>query len=88
MDTISQFASTAGGGIVALAFVVVVFILAVLWFCLPFAVFGVKPLLREVLEQQRQTNEYLRKLTTPKTDEQQEVPRLGRPERDSREVRF
>jgi hypothetical protein len=37
-------------------------IMAVLWFCLPFAVFGIKALLRQILAEQRQTNERLEQL--------------------------
>lgn len=34
-------------------------VLVVVWILLPFAVFGVKPLLRELLREQRRTNELL-----------------------------
>lgn len=39
-------------------FIAAVFIV-VLWIMLPFAVFGVKPLLRELLREQQRTNEEL-----------------------------
>lgn len=38
------------------------FIIAVLWVILPFAVFGIKPLAREIIEQQKKTNELLQDL--------------------------
>lgn len=45
------------------AFGVVIFvfslILAVLWILVPFAVFGIKPLLRQLISEQKRTNELL-----------------------------
>lgn len=39
-------------------------IVGILWVLLPFAVFGMKPLLREVLQQQRRTNDFLARAET------------------------
>jgi hypothetical protein len=46
----------------ALSFVVAV-ALAVLWIALPFALFGIKPLLRELVAEARKTNALLEGLT-------------------------
>lgn len=40
-------------------------ILAILWFCLPFAVFGVKERLSTLIREQKTTNDLLRKLVPP-----------------------
>jgi len=37
-------------------------LIVVLWVLMPFAIFGTKPLLRELIAQQRMTNEHLRVL--------------------------
>ncbi|MEJ8846367.1 hypothetical protein [Variovorax rhizosphaerae] len=34
-------------------------VLAILWICMPFAIFGTKPLLRELLAEQKKTNKLL-----------------------------
>lgn len=34
-------------------------VVAILWICMPFAIFGTKPLLRELIAEQRKTNQYL-----------------------------
>lgn len=62
MDIVNQYMTGAVGGVVVVVVALFILLLAVLWFCLPFAVFGIKPLLREVLAQQRITNEYLQNL--------------------------
>jgi hypothetical protein len=36
-------------------------VLVVVWIVLPFAIFGLKPLLRELVREQRRTNELLEK---------------------------
>jgi hypothetical protein len=36
-----------------------VFVLAILWILVPFAIFGIKPLLRELIAEQRKTQELL-----------------------------
>jgi len=55
--------STALGGAMMLAAIVFGIVLLVCWIVLPFAVIGLKPLLRDLLQQQRRTNELLEKLT-------------------------
>lgn len=45
-----------GFGILGIAFFVTV---SILWILVPFAVFGIKPLLRELIAEQRRTNELL-----------------------------
>jgi heme exporter protein D len=45
---------------------IAVVILVVCWIALPFAVLGTKPLLRELLREQRRTNDLLAALTTGK----------------------
>lgn len=50
---------SAFSGTFGLFLAVFLFLLAVLWFVLPFAVFGVKGLLTRILEEQRRTNALL-----------------------------
>jgi threonine/homoserine/homoserine lactone efflux protein len=38
------------------------FVLVVVWVVLPFAILGTKPLLRELLQEQRRTNELLKRI--------------------------
>lgn len=52
------------GGIYLVLAIVGLFI-AVLWILLPFAVFGLKDLVRETLHEQRRTNELLERLAGP-----------------------
>ena len=47
--------STGIGLVIILAGLVV----TVLWICMPFAIFGTKPILRELLAEQKRTNELL-----------------------------
>ena len=58
------------------------FVLAVLWFILPFAIFGIKPKLDVVIVEMRVTNKLLKELTTQNRVlvEQQKLlmPRLGK----------
>jgi len=49
----------ASGGVLYLIVVVFLFVLAVLWFFLPFAVFGIQPKIEKVLAEQQRTNELL-----------------------------
>jgi ABC-type Na+ efflux pump permease subunit len=42
---------------------VFLFIVAVLWFLIPFAIFGIKGLLKEMIAEQRLTNEMLQTLS-------------------------
>jgi Tfp pilus assembly protein PilX len=44
-------------------------LVAILWILLPFAVFGMKPLLRTVVEQQRRTNELLARIDASQKSE-------------------
>ena len=46
-----------GGGIFVIATYIFLFLVAVLWFLLPFAVFGIKPLLKELIGEMRRMNE-------------------------------
>lgn len=46
----------------AIAAVVILVILSVLWVLLPFAVFGIKRLLTEAVEEQRRTNDLLEQI--------------------------
>lgn len=41
-----------GGGIIAIGIILLI-VLAILWFCLPFAVFGTKPLIEEAIREQK-----------------------------------
>lgn len=54
-----------GFGIFAVLFLIV---LAIAWIIMPFAIIGTKPILRELLQEQRRTNELLATL------ERQQVP--------------
>jgi len=45
-----------GAGVVMWLFLIV---LAILWICMPFAIFGTKPLLHELLAEQKKTNKLL-----------------------------
>jgi uncharacterized membrane protein len=62
----SAIAGGLGGfGLVAFLFLVV---LVIAWIVMPFAIIGTKPLLRDLLSEQRRTNELLRQLgAAPKT---------------------
>lgn len=46
----------------ALAAIVLLIVLVVCWIILPFAIIGTKPLLRELLAEQRSTNQLLTRL--------------------------
>lgn len=48
---------SAAGGIAALGGIFMIFsvILAILWILVPFAIFGIKPLLRDLIAEQRKT---------------------------------
>lgn len=50
-------------GLAMVALVIVAIFVAVLWVLLPFAVFGLKDLVREAVAQQRRTNELLEQLS-------------------------
>lgn len=42
-------------------------VIAVLWVFMPFAIFGLKDLTRDLIREQRRTNELLEKLTTQRS---------------------
>ena len=44
-------------------------LLGILWILVPFAVFGIKPLLRQLLEEQRRTNQLLSGAGHPRVPE-------------------
>ena len=52
--------SAAGG--LSIVLILLAILLVVLWVVLPFAIFGLKPLLRELLAEQRRTNQMIDKL--------------------------
>jgi hypothetical protein len=45
-------------------FVLFLLVVGVLWIIMPFAIFGTKPILREILAESKRTNELLEKLAT------------------------
>lgn len=45
-------------GLGAIVWIIAV-VIAILWICMPFALFGTKPILRELLAEQRKTNKLL-----------------------------
>lgn len=47
------------GGVFMLAVVILVIVIAVLWILMPFAIFGTKDLLRELIREQKRTNDLL-----------------------------
>jgi len=51
--------AAAAGGVVYLAFLALVIIIAILWILMPFAIFGTKDLLRTLIREQKRTNELL-----------------------------
>lgn len=57
------------GANVVLVLVVVGVVIAVLWILLPFAVFGVKDLLRQVHREQKRTNELLERMAATQSVE-------------------
>jgi hypothetical protein len=63
-----------GTGLTGLLFIAAI-IIAILWIFLPFAVFGMKDLIREQLAEQKRTNELLAKLAE---QAERDVPTLTR----------
>ncbi len=61
--TVTHMNDVMGGG-VAVIFGIFLFVLAVLWFVLPFAVFGIKDKLAEIIAEQKTTNETLAALAS------------------------
>lgn len=51
------------GGIFGLLVILFLLVLGILWFIFPFAVFGVKPLLRQLIAEQKRTNETLARIS-------------------------
>ena len=47
-------------GILYVVVIIFLVVLAILWFFLPFAIFGIKPLLNKLLVELKETNQYLR----------------------------
>lgn len=60
MNTANVFPAMMGA--FGLLFLLLFFILVLIWMVLPFAVFGIKDLLREIIEEQKKTNELLKDL--------------------------
>ena len=58
----------AGSGIVALIYVIIMLTLAVLWFFLPFAVFGMKPKLDAMLIEMRKDNALLESIASQQAE--------------------
>ena len=56
-------------GGVGVALVLLVFVVMLLWICMPFAIFGTKPLLRELLAEQQRTNRLLEEAARRETAE-------------------
>jgi len=64
---------TLGG--IYLFVIIVGVIIAILWILLPFAVFGLKDLMRKVLSEQRRTNELLERIAGhPRQDATRQDP--------------
>ncbi len=59
---ISSNAAYTGMNVLMIVAGIFALILTVLWILVPFAVFGIKPLLRQLIAEQRRTNDLL---TTP-----------------------
>jgi len=51
-----------GSGILYMLVIIFLIVLAILWFILPFAIFGIKPLLNKLLAELEETNQYLSEL--------------------------
>lgn len=63
---------TSGFAGVVVVLWVLAFIVAVLWILMPFAVFGTKDLLKQLLREQKRTNELLQAIR----DRDEALPRL------------
>lgn len=61
-------------GVLILAAVVFGIVLLVLWVLLPFAMFGIKPLLSTLIEEQRKTNELLAKVAATSSTSPEVLP--------------
>jgi hypothetical protein len=60
-------AATASMGIFMIAAAIFGLILTVLWILVPFALFGIKPLLRELIAEQRRANELAARIAATPT---------------------
>lgn len=47
------------GAAVTVGLLLLALVVSILWICMPFAIFGTKPILRELLAEQRKTNKLL-----------------------------
>ena len=52
------------GGIFGLVIFLFLLVLAILWFILPFAIFGIKPKLDKIIEELDKTNRFLANFTS------------------------
>lgn len=64
LATTTSTAATTGMDIVMLIGAIFGLILTVLWILVPFALFGIKPLLRELITEQRRANELAARIAT------------------------
>ena len=55
-------------GAFGIVFILLFFVLVAIWIALPFSIFGIKDLIREAIEEQKKTNELLRKLLKEKSE--------------------
>jgi hypothetical protein len=70
-----EFFQTLSSGLVAWAFIAFLIILGIAWTLLPFAMFGMKPLLRDLIAETRRTNRLLEEL---RASTQRQTPALDR----------
>lgn len=59
------------GGTLGLILVLFFLLLAILWLLVPFAVFGIKGLLRDLIREQQRTNALLAREATPPTPQEE-----------------
>lgn len=78
---VASFTHGAGlfGGVVGLLAVLFLVVLAVLWFVLPFAVFGIKGRLDSLITLQRQHNDHVASLRVDLANLRTELERIARP---------
>ena len=62
------------GGGVYLVIVLAGLLIGILWILMPFAVFGIKDLARELIKEQRKTNQLLEKLVAQNPQNPQTTP--------------
>lgn len=76
-------AGAAAGSFFGLAWLFML-VLAILWLLVPFAVFGIKGLLRQLLAEQRRTNELLSQIAVGEAGAEVakvQIPEFKRPDR-------